>query len=83
MAKGYIEPEVQAAIDKMVNLLHERYGAYSQPNGNKYFVITKDGQDGGDIHSNGKYEYNYKSFVSFLTHTREEIIEILDEYFEV
>lgn len=83
MSKGYIEPEVQAAIDKMIDLLQERYGASCQPNGNRYFVITKDGRDGGDIHSNGKYEYNFKSYVSFLTHTREEIIKILDEYFEI
>ena len=85
--KEYIDPETQKKIDavnQMVELLTTRYNASCQQiKNNKYFVITYDGGDGGDIYSNGDYEYDYHSKVNFLKQSQEEIIKILDEYFEI
>lgn len=84
--KEYLDEEDLAkkeACDKMKELLETRYGCYCQKTGGRYFVMTTDGCDGGDLKSNGTYEYDFHKKVSFRTHTKEQIIEILDEYFEL
>ena len=73
----------QEAFEKMVNLLDTRYNASCQKVGKKYMVTTYDGGDGGDLQMNGTYEYDFGESVSFRNQTEEEIIRILDEYFEI
>lgn len=77
-----MEPKVQDAINKMIDLLEERYKAAAGWQSNAWFVVTHTGRDGGDIHTNGDYVYDDGCKVNFLKQSREEIINILDEYFE-
>ena len=85
--KEYLDEEMLAkkqAVQQMIDLLQTRYKCSCNPQkGSKYFVITSDGMDGGDIHSNGDYEYGYRKKVNFKKQSKEEIIKILDEYFEI
>lgn len=84
--KEYLDEKDMAkkeAVDKMIKLLEERYGCSCQPNNGSIFVIAANGGDGGDIRSNGRYEYDFGEHVSFLEQTEEEIVKILDEYFEI
>ena len=84
--KEYLDEQDLAkmeARDKMKELLETRYGCYCQRTEHGYFVITANGCDGGDLRSNGTYEYDFHKKISFRTHTKEQIIEVLDEYFEI
>ena len=85
--KEYLDEEMLAkkqAVQQMIELMETRYKCCCNPlKGSKYFVITSDGMDGVDIHSNGDYEYDYHKKVNFRKQTKEEIIKILDEYFEI
>lgn len=72
------------AVDQMVALLRKHYGVgvYPQHDGGMY-IMSKEGNDGGDIFPDGTYEYDFDVSVSLATHTEKEIVAILNEYFEV
>ena len=85
--KEYFDEEMLAkkqAVSQMIELMETRYNCSCTPiKGSRYFVITEDGNDGGDIYSNGDYEYDYQNTVNFRNQSKEEIIKILDEYFVI
>ncbi|MBD5230740.1 MAG: hypothetical protein HDS66_01115 [Bacteroidales bacterium] len=66
------------AVAKMLDLLSNRYKCSYQQTGNKFFIITNNGNDGGDVHSNGDYDFG-AGHVNFMRQTEEEIVTILDE----
>ena len=71
-------------VEKMVELLRKHYHVcvYPQHDGGM-FIMTADGMDGGDIFPDGTYRYDFEESVSLTTQTEEEIVAILNEYFEV
>ena len=80
--KKYLDEKDMAkkgAVDMMLNLLtSDKYKCSYQKTGNKFFIITNNGNDGGDVYSNGDYDFG-DGRVNFLKQTEEEIIAILDE----
>lgn len=80
--KEYLDEKDQAkkeAVNKMLNLLtSDKYCCSYQQTGGKFFIITANGNDGGDVYSNGDYDFG-EGRVNFLKQTEEEIIKILDE----
>ena len=74
-----MDKQQKEAVDKMLNLLtSDRYKCSYQQTGNKFFIITNQGNDGGDVYSNGDYDFG-EGRVNFLKQTEAEIIAILDE----
>ena len=68
-----------AAVTKMLDLLtSDKYRCSYQQTGNKFFIITNNGNDGGDVYSNGDYDFG-DGRVNFMRQTEEEIVAILDE----
>lgn len=80
--KEYLDEQDKAkkeAVNKMLNLLiSDKYQCSFQQVRNKFFIITANGNDGGDVYPNGDYDFG-DGRVNFLKQTEEEIIKILDE----
>lgn len=76
-----VNPE---AVGKMVELLRKHYNVsvFPQHDGGM-FIMTNDGMDGGDIFPDGTYRYDFDGSVSLMNQTEEEIVAILNEYFEI
>lgn len=67
------------AVNKMLNLLtSDKYKCSYQQAGDNFFIITNNGNDGGDVYSNGNYDFG-DGYVNFMGQTEEEIVAILDE----
>lgn len=78
-AQNILEP---APFNEMVELLQERYGLILEPHDEYYDVTTGWRHYGKLMYNNGDFIYDNHKILNFNKQSRDEIIEILDDYFD-